>query len=148
MERDTDLRCPSSTQRGKDATEQKQVRVDLGAQPACEPRGRPGRCPLAVGLLSPLVLREASQVLLSQSSGLGSDCGSVAKSCQLFAAPWTAAHQASLSFTVSRSLLRLMSIESVMPSDPLIPCLSLLLLPPVLGQVQAAWLRAVLRQCL
>ena len=37
-----------------------------------------------------------------------------------FAAPWTAAHQAFLSFTISWSLLKLMSIESVMPSNPLV----------------------------
>ena len=37
---------------------------------------------------------------------------------QLFMTPWTAAHQASLSFTISWSLFRLMSIESVMPSNP------------------------------
>ena len=41
---------------------------------------------------------------------------------QLFASPWTAAHQASLSPTISRSLLKLMSIESVMPSNHLILC--------------------------
>ena len=41
---------------------------------------------------------------------------------QLFATPWTAAHQASLSFTISRSLLKLMSVESVMPSNHLILC--------------------------
>ena len=46
------------------------------------------------------------------------------------ATPWTAAHQASLSFTNSGSLLRLMSIESVMPSSHLILCRPLLLLPP------------------
>ena len=45
--------------------------------------------------------------------------------------PWTTAHQASLSFTVSQSLLRLMSIESVMPSSHLILCRPLLLLPPI-----------------
>ena len=45
---------------------------------------------------------------------------------RLFATPWTAAHQASLSFTISWSLLKLMSIESVMPSNHLILCLSLL----------------------
>ena len=45
--------------------------------------------------------------------------------------PWTAAHQASLSFTISLSLLRLMSIESVMPSNNLILCHPLLLLPSV-----------------
>ena len=42
-------------------------------------------------------------------------------------APWTAAHQASLFFTISRSLLKLMSIESVMPSNHLILCRPLLL---------------------
>ena len=41
---------------------------------------------------------------------------------RLFATPWTVAHQASLSFAVSRSLLKLMSIESVMPSTYLILC--------------------------
>ena len=51
---------------------------------------------------------------------------------QLFANPWIAAHQASLSITNSRSLLKLMSIESVIPSSHLILCRSLLLLPPIL----------------
>ena len=47
---------------------------------------------------------------------------------QLFATPWTAARQASLSFTISQSLLKLMSIESVMPSNHLTLCRSLFLL--------------------
>ena len=50
---------------------------------------------------------------------------------RLFATPWIAAHQASLSITNSRSLLRLMPIESVMPSSHLILCRPLLLLPPI-----------------
>ena len=50
---------------------------------------------------------------------------------RLFATPWIAAHQASLSITNSRSSLRLMSIESVMPSSHLILCRPLLLLPPI-----------------
>ena len=50
---------------------------------------------------------------------------------QLFLTPWIAAHQASLSITNSRSLLRLMPIESVMPSSHLILCHPLLLLPPI-----------------
>ena len=50
---------------------------------------------------------------------------------QLFATPWTTARQASLSITNSRSLLKLMSIESVMPSSHLILCRPLLLLPPI-----------------
>ena len=47
----------------------------------------------------------------------------------LFAVPWTAAHKASLSITTSWRLLRLKSIESVMPSNHLILCHPLLLLP-------------------
>ena len=50
---------------------------------------------------------------------------------QLFATPWTAAYQASLSITNSWSLHTLMSIESVMPSNHLILCGPLLLLPPI-----------------
>ena len=48
-----------------------------------------------------------------------------------FATPWIAAHQAPLSITNSRSSLKLTSIESVMPSNHLILCRPLLLLPPV-----------------
>ena len=47
-------------------------------------------------------------------------CCSVTQSC-LFVTPWTATHQASLSFTISQSSLKFMSIESVMPSNHLIP---------------------------
>ena len=50
---------------------------------------------------------------------------------QLFVTAWTAAHQASLSFTISWSLLKLMSIKSVMPSSHLILCHPLLLLPSI-----------------
>ena len=50
---------------------------------------------------------------------------------RLFASPWIAACQASLSITISRSSLRLTSIESVMPSSHLILCRPLLLLPPI-----------------
>ena len=50
---------------------------------------------------------------------------------RLFATPWIAARQASLSVTNSQSLLKLMSIESVMPSSHLILCCTLLLLPPI-----------------
>ena len=54
----------------------------------------------------------------------------------LFVSPWTAARQASLSITHSQSLLKLMSIESVMPSSHLILCHPLLLLPLSLSQNQ------------
>ena len=55
----------------------------------------------------------------------------------LFVTPWIAARQASLSFTVPQSLLKLMSIELVMPSNHLIPWHPILLLPSVFGWV--AW---------
>ena len=54
----------------------------------------------------------------------------------LFAISWTAALQASLSFTISRSLLKLMSIESIMPSNHLILCCSLLLLPSIFPNIR------------
>ena len=49
---------------------------------------------------------------------------------------WTAVCQASLSFTISQSLLKLMSIESVMPSNHLILCCSLLLLPSIFPSIR------------
>ena len=52
----------------------------------------------------------------------------------LFVTPWTAARQASLSITSSWSLLKLMSIESMMPSNHLILCCPLLLLPSIFHQ--------------
>ena len=54
----------------------------------------------------------------------------------LFATPWTAALQASLSITNSWSLLKLMSIESVMPSNHLILCCPLLLLPSIFSSIR------------
>ena len=53
----------------------------------------------------------------------------------LFATPWTAARQPSLSFTISWSLLKLMSIESVKPSNHLILCYTLLL-PSILPSIR------------
>ena len=55
---------------------------------------------------------------------------------RLFAAPWTAAHQASLSITKCRSLLKFMSIVSVMPSSHLILCRPLLLLPSIFPNIR------------
>ena len=64
-----------------------------------------------------MVRKSSVSIVVVQSSSL----------VRLFAIPWTAAHQASLSFTISWSLLKLMSIESVMPSNNLILCCPLLL---------------------
>ena len=55
---------------------------------------------------------------------------------QLFATARTAARQASLSFNISRSLLKLMSIKSVMPSNHLILCYLLLLLPSIFPSIR------------
>ena len=55
---------------------------------------------------------------------------------QLFVTPWTAARQASLSITSSWSLLKLMSIELVMPSNHLIPCRPLLLPPSIFPSIR------------
>ena len=55
---------------------------------------------------------------------------------RLFVTPWTVARQASLSFTISWSLLKLMSIESVMPSNYLVLCRPLLLPPSTFPSIR------------
>ena len=57
-------------------------------------------------------------------------------SLRLFVTPWCAAHQASLSFTISWSLLKLVFIESVMPSNHLMFCPSLLLPPSIFPSIR------------
>ena len=64
---------------------------------------------------------------------------------RLFVVPWTAARKASLSFTNSRSLLKLMSMESVMPSNHLILCNALLFLPSILPRIRVFSNESVLR---
>ena len=54
----------------------------------------------------------------------------------LFMTPWTSARQTSLSFPISQSLLKLMSVESVMPSNHLILCHPLLLLPSIFPSIR------------
>ena len=61
---------------------------------------------------------------------------SFTQSCLTLATPWTAAHQASLSITNLQSLLKLISIESVMPSNHLILCCPLLLLPSIFPSIR------------
>ena len=55
---------------------------------------------------------------------------------RLFATPWTAARQASMSFTLSQSLLRFLSIKLVMPSNHLVLCHPLLLLPLIFPSIR------------
>ena len=65
---------------------------------------------------------------------------------QLFVTPWTTARQASLSITNSRSLLKLMSIKSVMPSNHLILCHPLLLPPSTFPSIRVFSNESVLRR--
>ena len=67
------------------------------------------------------------------------------QSCPTLCDPWTAAHQASLSITNSRSLFKLMSIEPVMPSNHLILCCPLLLLPSIFPSIRIFFNESVLR---
>ena len=90
-------------------------------------------------------------VYISTNSALGVSFLHVLSSAQLlsrvrlFVTPWTAAHQASLSITNSWSLLKLMSIESVMPSNHLILCCPLLLPPSVFPSIRVFSNESVLR---
>ena len=63
-------------------------------------------------------------------------CGSIAKSCLTLYDPWTTAHRASLSLTISWSLSKFMSIELVMPSNHLILCHPFFLLPSVFPTIR------------
>ena len=72
-----------------------------------------------------LPLKRKDELIYLKSNNVQFSC------VRLFATPWIAARQACLSITNSRSSLKLMSIESVMPSSHLILCCPLLLLPPI-----------------
>ena len=73
-----------------------------------------------------------TSIIFSESAQFSS----VTQSCLTFATPWTAAHQAPLSITNSWSLPKPMSIESVMPSNHLILCRPLLLLPSIFPSIR------------
>ena len=78
---------------------------------------------------------------------LSEQCKDISSVQSLFATPWTTAHQASLSITNSWSLLKLVPIESVMPSNHLILCRPVLLLPSIFPSIRvfsnesALWIR-------
>ena len=72
-------------------------------------------------------------------------CCSVAQPCLTLATPWTTPRQASLSFTISWSLLKLMSTESVMPSNHLVLCCPLLPLPSTFPSIRVFFNESVLR---
>ena len=83
-------------------------------------------------------------VLCTSYSSSTQSVSSVA-SCVRLCGPWTAAHQASLSITNSQDLLKLMSIESVMPSSHLILCCPLLLPPSIFPSIRVFSNESVLR---
>ena len=87
---------------------------------------------------SPFSLRFIIHFLHCLQCSLGVQFSSVQSLSRvwLFATPWIAAHQASLSIANSRSSLRPTSIESVMPSSHLILCCPLLLLPPIPSSIR------------
>ena len=80
---------------------------------------------------------EATQQLWSKAQKLQSRHVVQSLSCvQLFETPWTAAHQSSLSFTISLSLLKLMSIESMASSNHLILCCPILFLLSIFANIR------------
>ena len=81
------------------------------------------------------ILHNHSAIIIAKELTLC--CVAHSLSCvQLFVTPWTAACQASLSFTTSQSLLKLISIKSVMPSNHLILCHPLFLLPSIFRTIR------------
>ena len=109
------VRCRSQLDTGDEAGDV--IRIKSGAGVSWT-QGRGGRC-------DP-----------NQAGGVGTLCSSVTQSCLTPCDPMTVARQASLSFTTSQSLLKLMSIESVMPSNRLILCHPLLFLPSVFPSIR------------
>ena len=83
-----------------------------------------------------LIKNRAHLRLLSSSDVSSSQSVQLLSHVRLFATPWTAARQASLSFTSSRSLLKCMCLELVMPSNHLILCRPLLLLPSIFPSIR------------
>ena len=86
-----------------------------------------GAFPLSIGSLGLYIFPDHREPISSVQS---------LSHARLFSTPWTAAHQSSLSITNSQSLLKFMSIESVMPSNHLILCCPLLLPPPVFPSIK------------
>ncbi|KAB0340971.1 hypothetical protein FD755_024560 [Muntiacus reevesi] len=89
--------------------------------------------------------KKPKQSVSSPSSLVCIQFSSVAQLCLTFVTPWTAARQASLSITNSQNLLKLMSIESEMPSNHLILCCPLLLPPSIFPSIRVFSNESVLR---
>ena len=93
---------------------------------------------LGVEPISPMLTRQILYLLSHQGSPQGGPFSSIQllSHVRLFVTPWTAERQASLSITNSQSLPKLMSIESMMPSNYLILCCPLLLLPSIFPSIR------------
>ena len=112
------------------------LRVALAPHTCPRPTGRQG-CQAMLG--AAWCIRELSgsrENSCSAEAGQGFVVVQSLSRVRLFATPWTAARQASLSITNSWSLLKLMSIELVMPSNHLILCRPLLLLPSIFPSIR------------
>ena len=106
-------------------------REQRGDSPSCS--GQAGR---ALGKRKEGKGQSGREDCLRAQQASGSSCCSAAQSCPTVQDPMDAACQASLSITNSRSLLKLMSIESVMPSNHLILCHPLLLRPSIFPSIR------------
>ena len=105
-------------------------------------------CVTAQGRTPPTLESKCGETLGSQSLTAGALSKLVIQSLsrvQLSVTPWTAARQASLFFTVFQSLLKLMSTESVMPSNHLSLCHPLLLLPSIFPSIRIFFSELALR---
>ena len=114
--------CPWQLLRFSKLSFQELVRHPLVS--VCVIDGSPDLLPLPLYLLGTCLITESCPTLF------------VCVCVQLFLTPQAAAHQASLSFAISWSLLKLMSIESVTPSNHLIICCPLLLLPSIFPSIR------------
>ena len=103
--------------------------------------------------ISKAFLKIYKRVLVYEFSEMQDQCTTIIFACssvqslshvQLFATPCTASYQASLFITISQSLLKLMSIELVMPSNHLILCCPLLLLPSIFSSIRVFTKESVL----
>ena len=108
------------------------------AVPTCsEPLWHTEHCVRILITLSPFILpTEQGMLVLLFPNPCGVAVVQLRSCVRLFAPLWTAACQASLSFTISQSLLKLMSIESMMPYNQLILCCPLLLLPSIFPSIR------------
>ena len=99
--------------------------------PGTSPKVMPSRCHISGQILRVYQVFLPPLIIWSQEVPVQS-----LSRVWLFVTPWTAAHQASLSITISQRLLKLMSIELVMPSNHLVFCHPLLLLPSVFPSIR------------